>query len=434
MKKFFYMNSFFTKIILAILSFSVIICIFIPYMRIPAVATVQDIDVDNNVLTRKIGFEQAKFEITEFTHTSMKVIELYKDRELTEVVNKAEIPLYANTSVYYLATYAFGYDAKDKDAGPQTILLDLYELKLTLGEKNTTPVSIKTTIEQTPVDGLSGVIDVTVPKTKVFDLANIIEEKKAWRELDDNQIVGSFTSKTELPEPKGVDVQANEKNVKHTIYKWVAITLRLNGAGEMADTTYYPLAYYDLQIERDEYKKTLPVVGEIGGSLMPTEQTSKGIGFYEKDAFMFAFMIIAAISTILALTVPNSLRIVESILAAIMGIALIIIPISDISFYSKYRFEFDPGCFILIILGVLLLLWSVFDYIRCTREYKSEKARLYGADFFSPERKIRMKEERRIKDIEYKERKKEEKAQLKLAAEEEAAKLKAYKEEKKKNK
>lgn len=448
MKKFFYMNSFFTKIILAILSFLVIICIFIPYMRIPAIDTVQDIDVNNKVLKRVIGDEQPNFNITEFTHTSMTVFELYKDKELTEVVNKAEIPLYGDESVYYFATYAFGYDINDKDAGLQTILLDVYQLNLLRGASSETPISIKTEIYHDPFvgfepkDGLSGIIDVTVPRTKVFDLAGIIDSKTAWRIIDENNIYGSFTSDKTLDEPKNMNLpedpdnknKSNKQKTPDRINPWVAITLRVNEGNAEVKASYHPLVVYDLQVERDGYKRTLPVVAEIGGSLMPTEQTSKGIAFYEKDAFMFVFMILAAISSILAFTAPSSMRWIESILAIIMGIGLIVIPISDIMFYSKHDFEYDPGCFILIVLGALIVLWAIFDYIRCTSEYKAEKIRIYGADYFSRERKIRMAEERKIKDAEYAERKREEKAALKLAAAEEAAKLKAYKAEQKKNK
>ena len=61
MNKILNVNSFFTKIILAVLSFAVIVCIFIPYLRIPAVDSVKDVDIKNFTLDRKIGKNQSTF-------------------------------------------------------------------------------------------------------------------------------------------------------------------------------------------------------------------------------------------------------------------------------------------------------------------------------------------------------------------------------------
>ena len=63
MNKILNVNSFFTKIILAVLSFAVIVCIFIPYLRIPAVDAVQDVDLTNKTLDRKIGKNQSTFRL-----------------------------------------------------------------------------------------------------------------------------------------------------------------------------------------------------------------------------------------------------------------------------------------------------------------------------------------------------------------------------------
>ena len=197
-----------------------------------------------------------------------------------------------------------------------------------------------------------------------------------------------------------------------------------------ANQMYCPLDIYTIYVDRDAYKETLPVVGEIGGGIM-SKEVNGTMEFYEKDLFMFSFMILAAISTIFALTIANKFRVVELIVAGILGLGLTVIPVIDIIFYSQHRFEFDAGCFVLIALGVLIILWAVFDYIRCTDEYRKEMIHLYGDDFFSKERKIRMAEEKKIKDAEFKLQRKADKEALKAAKAEEAAKLATYKAEQK---
>ena len=189
---------------------------------------------------------------------------------------------------------------------------------------------------------------------------------------------------------------------------------------------YYPLDVYEVYVSRDAVRETLPVVGEIGGGLLSTEKNGK-IEFYEKDFFMFTFMILAAVSTIFAFTIPNKFRIVELIVAIILGLGLTVIPVIDIMFYSQHKFQYDPGCFILIAVGVIIMLWAIFDYIRCTSDYKKEQIHIYGEDFFSKERKIRMKEERKIKDQEFKVQRKADKEALKIQKAEDKAKLAAYK-------
>lgn len=423
MNKFFNMNSLFTKIILAVLSFAVIISIFIPYMRIPAVDTVQDIDVEGKVFERKIGSDQLTFSITEFVHSTSPAFELYKDKELTETVNKSAIPLPNNENTYYFATYAYGYDKNDKNDGLKSNLLAIYKMVFTKDAKNNSLVSVSAMLKKDQTEGIDGVINVQVPKATTFDLVKIIDSKSAW-----------LKQKTNIAQPVSMEDKKDElKNMSIPAGSGDVFYAAICFASE-ATNMYIPLDVYTVYVDRDSYKETLPVVGEIGGGIL-SKEVDGTIEFYEKDFFMFSFMILAALTTILALTIPNKFRIVELILSAILGLGLVAIPVIDILFYSQHRFEFDPGCFVLIALGVILLLWAVFDYIRCTSEYKKEMIHLYGDDFFSKERKIRMAEEKKIKDAEYKIQRKADKEALKAFKAEEAAKLAAYKaEQKAKNK
>ncbi len=420
MNKFFNLNSFFTRIILAVLSFAVIICIFIPYMRIPAVDPVQDVDVDAKTLDRKIGFDQLTFSITEFVHSTSPVFELYKDKELTETVNKSAIPLNDQQNTYYFATYAYGYDRNNKEEGLQSNLLGIYKIVFTKADKNNALVDVKTTLKKDEAEGINGIINVTVPKATTFDLVKIIDSKSAWlkQASNFNQPVSMSDKKDEI---KNIALAPGEVAVPF----YAAICF----ASE-ADQKYYPLDIYTVYLERDSYKETLPVVGEIGGGIMSGEVNGK-IEFYEKDLFMFSFMILAAVSTIFAFTIPNKFRIIELITAAILGLGLTVIPVIDIMFYAQHNFLFDPGCFVLIALGVVILLWSIFDYIRCTSDYRKEQIHIYGEDFFSKERKIRMAEEKKIKDAEYKIQRKADKEAIKAMKAEDKAKLAAYKAEQK---
>lgn len=421
MNKFFKMNSLFTKIILAVLSFAVIICIFIPYMRIPATDAIQDIDVASKIIERKIGSDQLTFSITEFTHSTSPVFELYKDKELTETVNKSAIKLPNNENTYYFATYAYGYDKYNKNDGLKSNLLAVYKIVFKKDVKNNALVNINTKIAKNEAEGIDGVIEVTVPKATTFDLVKIIDSKNAWlkQKSAKPQFIPMSDKKTE-DELKNMAIPVGGGEVFYAAICFASEATQM----------YCPLDVYTIYVDRDAYKETLPVVGEIGGGIM-SKEVNGTMEFYEKDLFMFSFMILAAIATIFALTIANKFRIIELIVAGVLGLGLVIIPVIDIIFYSQHRFEFEAGCFVLIVLGVLIVLWSIFDYIRCTDEYKKEMIHLYGEDFFSKERKIRMAEEKKIKDAEFKIQRKADKEALKAAKAEEAAKLAAYKAEQK---
>ncbi len=417
MNKFFNMNSFFTRIILAVLSFTVIICIFIPYMRIPAVKTVQDIDVENKYLDRRIGSDQLTFSIAEFTSTSSPAFELFVDKELTETVNKSSIPLTQNENVYYFATYAYGYDINDEDHKLKSNLLGIYKMVFVKDTKNNSKVQINTSFVKE--DGLEGTINVTVPKTTTFDLIKIVDTKNAWTRQN-NPTPQPASWEAERDELKNISLGLGEGDTF-----FAAITLTSE-----ADEMYYPLDVYTVNVMRDPVRETLPVVGEIGGGILSEEVNGK-MEFYEKDFFMFTFMILAAVSTIFAFTIPNKFRIAELIVAAILGLGLTVIPVIDIMFYSQHKFQYDPGCFILIALGVIIMLWAVFDFIRCTSDYRKEQIHIYGEDFFSKERRIRMKEERKVKDQEFKIQREADKEALKKQKAEDKAKLAAFKAEQK---
>ncbi len=421
MNKFFNMNSLFTKIILAVLAFSVIVCIFIPYMRIPATDAIQDIDVDAKIIDRKIGSDQLTFSITEFVHSTSPAFELYKDKDLTETVNKSAIPLPENENTYYFATYAYGYDRYNKNDGLKSNLLAIYKMVLKKDAKNNSLVNVTTNVQKNEAEGIDGVIEVTVPKATNFDLIKIIDSKTAW-----------LRQKTAKPQAIPMSDKKTEDELKN-------MTIPVGGSevfyaaicfASEANQMYCPLDVYTIYVDRDAYKETLPVVGEIGGGIMSKEVNDK-MEFYEKDLFMFSFMILSAVATIFALTIPNKFRIVELVVSALLGLGLVVIPVIDIIFYSQHKFEFDAGCFVLIALGAIIILWSVFDYIRCTDEYRKEQIHLYGDDFFSKERKIRMAEEKKIKDAEYKIQRKADKEAIKAFKAEEAAKLAAYKAEQK---
>ncbi len=420
MNKFFKMNSFFTRIILAVLSFAVIVCIFIPYAQIPAVDSIKDVDLVNNELERKIGKKENTFTIADFTLLpDCPAYRLYKDEALTETVNEAEIPLPEDSNVYYFATYAYGY-AKNEDGTKsdeqKANLIKAYKITFTKDVKNNSKVIVNRDIAK-------ATIDVRVPKATSFDLSRIVDKKSAsaWLKQD-----------TKMPQQFGdatgrnlTSVTINPGDAKSF---FAAITLKseadpnylLKGeTEEESKVTYLPLDVFTLTVSVDSLKNTLPVVGEVGGGLLSAEKNGK-MEFYNKDMFMFIFMIAGAISTLFAFTIPGKFRIIELIIASLMGIALVAIPIIDMGFYSQYDFQIDPGCYVLIALGALIILAAVFDFIRCRAEYRAEMIHIYGEDYFSRERKAALKQELKEKNAIYKEEFKANKATLK--AEKKAAK------------
>jgi len=396
MNKILNINSFFTKIILAVLSFAVIVCIFIPYLQIPAVDSVQDVDVDNKTLDRKIGKNQSTFNISEFTSASCPAFELYKDEALTETVDKTKVPLTGDSCTYYFATYAYGYDVNNKEADLQKNLLRTYTVVFNKDVKNNSSVLVNR-------DVTKGTITIRVPKATTFDFSRVIDTKTAWLKQDTKspQQFSSISDK----ELKSIPLDPGQ-----VLSYYAAITLKsevdptavlLGKAEEGSGPVYLPLDVYTLTIERDALHNTLPVVGEIGGSVMSTQANGK-MDFYDDDALMFVFMILGAVSALFAFVIPNKFKLIELVIAELMGVGLIILPILDMNFYTKHNFLVDAGAYILIVLGVLIMLVAVWDYIRCSAEYRAEMIHIYGEDYFDPARKAAIKAEFKEKDLAYK--------------------------------
>lgn len=397
MNKILNVNSFFTKIILAVLSFAVIVCIFIPYLRVPAVESIQDVDTVNFTLDRKIGKNQSTFNISEFTSSSVPAFELYKDEALTETVDKSKVPLNGDTCTYYFATYAYGYDAENKKAGLQSNLIKVYTVIFNKDTKNNSKVLVQRKT------GDDATITIRVPKATTFDFARVIDTKTAWIKQDTKN--PQLISSTEGRELKSIAIDPGA-----AFSYYVAITLKseidyrdkvLGKSEEDSKPVYIPLDIFTLTVERDAERNTLPVVGEIGGSIMSKELNGK-MDFYDDDIFMLAFMVLGAISALFAFIIPNKFKLIELVIAEIMGIGLVILPILDMSFYTSYGFLVDSGVYILIVLGVLIMLVAVWDYLRCTAEYKAEMIHIYGEDYFDPARKAAIKAEFKAKDIAYK--------------------------------
>jgi len=377
MNKLLHMNSFFTKIILAVLSFAVIICVFVPYTKIPAITSKQDVDVTNKTIEKNIGKEQETFNlIATFSAAGSPIFNLYSDEALTQTVNMAAIPLPEKTNVYYFATYAYGYDVNNGGKELTSVHLSTYTVTLTKDTKNNSPVLLtRNNIKKT--------IDIRVPNATTFDFSRVIDSRKAWAKYDNEGFL-PIKTRDESVEVTSLPIKQGE-----SLAYYVAITLKSEqdpSALEGAEPSpiYYALDGYTLYINRDDTRRTLPTVGEIGGGFM-SELESKEAGefkIYNGDAGIFIFMILAAMSTLLAFVVPSKFKVVELILSAILGIGLIVTPILDMGFYTSNKFEIEAGWYILIALGALIILAGVFDFIRCTDEYRKEQIRLYGEDVF----------------------------------------------------
>ena len=182
---------------------------------------------------------------------------------------------------------------------------------------------------------------------------------------------------------------------------------------------YYPLDMYTLIIYRDDIRSTLPTVGEFGMGVLSAKATTDAGGtmtLYSGDAWMFLLMILALVSTLFSFVIPNKLRIIQTITGSLLGLLLIVMPILDSMFFMQNNFIVEPGMYILIALGVLIIFFAVFDFIRCHAEYTAELVHLYGEDY---------KEQRKAEKAE---------ARLKAARDKEIAKTDDTKTLKKKEK
>ncbi len=368
MSKFFHMNSLFTKIILAVLSFAVIVCIFIPYTQIPAIKAVQDVDVKNRTLAINVGKEAETVNIISKFGNGQPFI-VYKDKELTETVNMESIPIPQATNVYYFVTYAYGYDAASDERKIDYVPLNTYTLTIHKEPKN----DVVTTLSR---NNAEKTIDVTVANISHFKLSNVIDSRKAWARYP-NGIAGMMENRDKDQEVTSIKI---DKGSTENMY--VAISLR-----DPATETYFPLDMYTLTIKRDAKRQTLPTVGEVGMGVLSSKLTKENDGvltLYTGDAIMFTFMILAAVSTLFALIIPAKFKLVELFVGSLLGAALIVFPILDyVMFFSSNAFYTEAGWIILMVLGALIILASVFDYIRCRSEYREEQIRIYGDAAFT---------------------------------------------------
>ena len=373
MKKILNLNSFFTKIILAVLSFAVIICLFIPCAQIPAVDAVQDVDVENTKLTLYMGsdVETANF-VSKFCAGQPYL--LYSDAEMTQTVAVEKVPTPNADNVYYMQIFLNGYDVNAAERTLGFIPIAKYTVTLSKATDGSTKTKLI-------CNSLKKTINITVPDGEQFDFTRVIDSRKAWAEFSSRitTAVDSSARKevTSIPVKPG-----EEKNMN------VGFTVRseINPAVPDSDGIYYAIEMYDFKLYRDDAHKTLPTVGETGLGIMSAETTKKNDGnmkISSGDTWMFVFMIAAAISTLGAFIIPAKVKWIEAAVSAILGVGLIVFPVLDyVMFYKPWNFNLEAGWFILIILGVIMILAGLFDCYRCMKEYRDEQRRIYGEDAF----------------------------------------------------
>ena len=253
----------------------------------------------------------------------------------------------------------------------------MYPVVLTVDAKNNSPV--KTTYNM-----MTKSLEIRVPNTTAFDFTRVIDTRKAWARYDTKlggSIPGDARSETNR------DNEVVSLNIEKGEWKnyYIAITVRSevdpSKPEEDNPGIYYALDVYTLTIHRDDMRRTLPTVGEAGMGLMSYLRNTGTT--YGGDAIMFAFMILAAVSTLGALIIPNKFKVIGMIISAFLGLALIAMPNLDYFLYFQAKgYQIEPGYFVLMILGVLLVLMGVFDWIRCRSEYREEQIRIYGEDVF----------------------------------------------------
>jgi len=394
MKKLLHLNSFFTKIILAILSFAVIICIFIPYAQIPAVDSVRDIDTANSTFSVYLGKETSTYNFVS-AFCNAQPYQIFADESLSEesLMNNESLPTPDAENIYYLATYVYGYDASKNASGDdkqlEYVYLDTYKVILNKDKSNKALTIVTRDVKRKT-------ITVRVPNATAFDFTRVIDKTNPWYQYKNNSLSKRYDDVKSLTEVRSMEIPICEDR-QYKQYN-VGLTLRSetteeNSTAETAAYVYYPLNMYTLAIMRDPIRKTLPTVAEIGGGLLSNAETNENYSPEEieagnfkissKDTFMFVFMILAAVTTLCAFIISNKLKFIEMGFGIILGGGLIAMPILDwVIFYSKHNFGTEIGWIVLMVLGVLIILASVFDCYRCRSEYKEEQIRIYGADVF----------------------------------------------------
>lgn len=374
MKKFLSINSLFTKIILAVLSFAVIISIFIPYMNIAAVDTIRDIDTEKKTIDILIGKNNQTINVGSELNKARPML-IYVDEERSETVSENSIPLENEVNTYWIEFFAYGKDVKNNIEELDYVSVGFYKLVLIKGAKN----DAKT---QLSIDKKNATITINVAKTSHFDFSRVIPSATdMWCKFDNKNIRVLEGEKTDDNKVTNISLEVGKKQ---QLYMAVALRSEITSAGE-EKVVYYPLDMYNLVVKRDSLKNALPTVGEVGlgiSSLKITE--SKGEATLNNtDTYMFIFLILAAVSTILAFIVPAKFKLISTIISVVLGLGLIVIPILDfVLFFGPYNFDFAPGFFILIALGVLIILAAAFDFYRENDEYRKEQIRIYGEDVF----------------------------------------------------
>ena len=379
MNKLLHMNSFFTRIILAVLSFAAIICAFVPYFQIPAVEAVHDVDTNEQTLKINIGKDAETVNIiSEFSNGQPFLI--YSDEALTQTVEPTALPTPGTPgteTTYWIRFFAYGY-TYNAETGKKVldfIPLSVYTLLLNKG----TEAEMLTSVN---VNKVEKKITINVPNTEAFNFSRVIDTKNVWA-IYDNRLTGFAES---IKEARSLPVKRGE-----TLQYYTAITLKsetnpMSASAEEGKSSivYYPLDMYTLIIYRDDIRSTLPTVGEFGMGVLSAKATNDAGGtmtLYSGDAWMFLLMILALVSTLFSFVIPNKLRIIQTITGSLLGFLLIVMPILDSMFFMQNNFIVEPGMYILIALGVLIIFFAVFDFIRCHAEYTAELVHLYGEDY-----------------------------------------------------
>lgn len=375
MKKILNLNSFFTKIILAVLSFLVIICLFVPCAQIPAVEAVQDVDVENKIIKRKVGKEVPTVNfISDFCAGQPYL--LYKDEALTQTVNVEAVPTPNAKNVYYMQLFLKGYEANSEKDALDFIPIATYTVNLNKATDGSTKTTLLSNV-------LTKTIEITVPDSDTFDFTRVVDSRKAWAKYS-SAISSSLdaSTRTDGGQYEVTSIKVTAGVTEPIMYVAFSVKSETNPFDKESTGVYYPLEMYTFELSCDGTSKTLPTVGEMGLGIKSAEATKNNDGVmkvYTGDAFMFIFMIAAGISTLFAFVIPNKFKFIEGFIAVVLGAGLIVVPILDNAmFYSKYSFELKIGWYILIVLGVLIVLAGLFDTFRCMKEYKDEQERIYG--------------------------------------------------------
>ena len=339
------MKSLLSKILLVVIALFALLSVFIPYAQIPGIELKQEFDLSAATITINVGKEISTYNFNSAVSPN-NVYEIFYDKEHTKKIDVSKLPLVTGDNSFYLRLYATGGIAGTTKSITNVLTLDEYNLLINRGATDALTVNF---------DSASKTIKISMDNSVAnFDFNKIIVSTKAWSLFSDKAAT------------KKLDSTAVLMN-KDTADYYAAITI----PGAKADQLV-PLKIYALTINHDTLHQTKPIISKFGLAFGSSIKGAK-LG---PDTFIFIDMILSAIVLLGSFMISAKIRIVELILAILLGVYLIAIPILEIGTLTNTQYQIKPGLYIVIAVGAITIGLAIYNFIIERKEYKIERQHL----------------------------------------------------------